>query len=132
MIWVNKSQKARQVPLHHSDITAVVAYIGCRYLFIALVYIPCHLGRRDKDEENLQSRLDIIKTAYKYEKAQCAELEMILSGDFNRWDTLSGASEIAKHSCQGGKERLINLMAEFNLQLLLPRGTVTYQRARTK
>lgn len=35
MIWVNKNQKARQVAIDHSDLTAVYAQVGKRYLFIA-------------------------------------------------------------------------------------------------
>lgn len=37
--------------------------------------------------------------------------------------------KIALHNCQGEDQLLVNFMAELDLQLLLPRGTITYTGA---
>lgn len=60
------------------------------------------------------------------EQKNDAGLELILTGDFNRWDSLWGGNLIAAHSLQGEAEPLLDLMSKLNLQSLLPRGTVTY------
>lgn len=123
MIWVNKAQKSRQVPIDHPDITAVISQVQNRMLLVIAVYIPCSSGNKDRDQENL----DLIYEMYQIERAQCPDLEMILTGDFNRWDTLWGGNQVASHSRQGEGELLIDLLAQLNLQLLLPPGTITYQ-----
>lgn len=88
MIWVNKAQKSRQVPVNHPDITAVISEVQDRLLLVIAVYIPCSSGNKDKNEENLKHWLNLIYEMYQKEKAQCLYLEMILTGDFNRWDIL--------------------------------------------
>lgn len=109
MIWVNKAQKSKQVPINYPDITAVVSQVQERMLLVVSVYIPCSSGNKDKDQENLQYRLNLIYDMYQREKSQYSDLEIILTGDFNRWDTLWGGNRV------------------LNLQLLLPPGTITYQ-----
>lgn len=112
LIWVNKAQTPRHLPVYHSDITIVVAQVGERFLSVVSTYIPCRSGRSEDDANNLQSRLDVIKLTYQQD---CPELEIILTGDFNRWDTLCGGNQIASHSRQGEGEILINFVGEFNL-----------------
>lgn len=51
MIWVNKTQKSRQVQVDHSDITAVIAKVEERVLFFVSVYIPCSSGNREKTKK---------------------------------------------------------------------------------
>lgn len=88
MIWVNKAQKSKQVPINHSDITAVVSQVQERMLLVVSVYIPCSSGNKDEDQENLQYRLNLNYNMYQREKSQYFDLEIILTGDINRWDTL--------------------------------------------
>lgn len=54
------------------------------------------------------------------EQRNDAGLELILTGDFNRWDSLWGENLIAPHSLQGEAEPLLDLMSKLNLQSLLP------------
>lgn len=117
MIWVNMAQKSRQVPIDHPDLTAVISQVQERMLLLVSVYIPCSSGNRDMDQE----RLNIIRSI------RYSDLEIILTADFNRWDTLWGGNRVACHPRQGEGELLIDLLAELNRQLLLPPGTVTYQ-----
>ncbi len=70
-----------------------------------------------------------MHNAFLHEKLAKPHLELILTGDFNWWYTLSGGNNIASHSRQGGGQLLIHLMADLDLQLLLPQGTITYSGA---
>lgn len=54
---------------------------------------------------------------------------MVITEDFNRWDSLWGRNSLASHPRQGEGQLLIDLMSDLDLQLLLPRGTVTYTGA---
>lgn len=102
MIWYNKSlSHIRQISIAHSDICAVITRIASRTIFLASVYVPCSSGTLEKDNRRLESRLHWIRTAYRQEKDQCPELELILTGDFNRWNTLWGGSAIAHYPRQG-------------------------------
>ncbi len=132
IIWVNKNQKPGQVAIDHPDLTAVYAQVGKRDLFIASIYIPCSSNRPEADEKVLRSRLDLVKKPFMKEKETCLQLEVILAGDFNRWDTLWGGNPVASHLRQGEGSLIIDLMADLDLQLLLPQGTITYQGGRAQ
>lgn len=53
-------------------------------------------------------------------------MELVVSGDFNRWNILWDGDYLASHSWQGEGRSIIDLMSELDLQLFLPRGTITY------
>lgn len=93
IIWYNKSlSQIRLIPIAYSDICTIITRIASRFIFLASVYVPCSSGALEKDNQHLESRVYRIRTAYQQEKDQCPELELILTGDFNRWDTLWGGS----------------------------------------
>ncbi len=48
------------------------------------VYIPCIRNQQEKDLQRLKTRLSLIKQAYATEKNADADLELILTGDFNQ------------------------------------------------
>jgi hypothetical protein len=50
--------------------------------------------------------------------------DVILVGDFNRYDTLWGGDEVTGRR-QGEARPIIELMGEYGLYSLLPRGTKT-------
>ncbi len=87
MIWGAKGQKIQQVTIHSSDITAVILFFPERSIFLVSVYIPCGTGNVE-DELRLLARLDLIRHAYLKCKTTYPKLELVISGDFNRWDTL--------------------------------------------
>ena len=128
MIWARKDLKCRQVSVKHPDITAIIYDLEGekRRIMLVSVYVPCIKNQREKDLQQLITRLSLIKQVYATEKSVDADLELILTGDFNRWDSLWGGNQVAIHGRQGEAEPLVELMAELNLQNLLPRGTVTY------
>lgn len=96
-------------------------------LLVVSAYIPCNSGNREIDQRNLQDRLNLIHNIYLAEKTRYSDLELMLTSDFNRWDTLWGGNRVACHLRQGKGELLIDLLAELNFQLLLPPDTITYQ-----
>jgi len=54
--------------------------------------------------------------------------EFIVAGDFNRHDSLWGGDRVAETSRQGEGEPIVDFMAHVDLQSLLPRETITYER----
>ena len=90
MIWANKAFQCRQVTIPHSDITAVVSSFEKekRSVMLILVYILCIINQREKNLRQLTTRLEMIEKAYRQERSLNKRLELIVTGDFNRWDLL--------------------------------------------
>jgi len=55
------------------------------------------------------------------------QVELIIGGDFNSHDQLWGGDSVATSRRQGEGEPVVQLMADLDLQSLLPRGTETWQ-----
>lgn len=55
MIWVNKTQKSRQVSIDYSDITAIIAKVKEKVLFFILVYILYSSTNKQKNQKYLQN-----------------------------------------------------------------------------
>ena len=72
----------------------ITASLGDRYFLIILVYIPCITNRQEHNKEELSSRLNLISAVYDEEKRSHRDIELIIAGDFNRWDSLWGGNEI--------------------------------------
>lgn len=125
MIWAGKGLKIHQVPIPHSDITAILYFLPKRTIFVVSVYIP-HSTNSSEDEPKLLARLDLIKKTFLDKKESIPNLELIVCGDFNRWDTLWGGDHLASHSRQGEGRSIVEFISDLDLQLLLPRGTITY------
>lgn len=126
MIWANKAIGCRQVCIPHADVTAVITSNQSRSTMVVSVYIPCVVNNQRKDFRRLFSRLKLIEDAHRLEKTLDPALELVVCGDFNRWDSLWGENHVSSHQRQGEAEASIDFMAELGLQNLLPRGTVTY------
>ena len=100
--------------------------MGKKDLFIASIYILCSSNRPEAGEKVLRSRLNLVKKTFMKKKETCPQLEVILAGDFNRWDKLWGGNPVASHSKQEEGSLIIDLIADLDLRLLLPQGTITY------
>lgn len=130
MVWVNKQYaNVQQIPVLSPDICAVILQTSNRDLFMASIYVPCSTNNRALGNARLEKRISLLYNTFCQERLAKPHLELILTSDFNRWDVLWGGDGIALHSRQGEGQLLVNLMADLDLQLLLPRGTVTYARA---
>lgn len=125
MIWTAKSQKIQQVPIHHFNITILLLSLLDRSVFLVSVYIPCNTSS-SKNKPRLQSWLDFIQKIYLEKKRSILNLELVVSDDFNRWDTLWDGDHLASHSWQGEGRLIIDLISELDLQLLPLRKTITY------
>lgn len=127
MIWINKSQaNIQQVEVMHQDVCSVTLTLGDQKIFLASVYLPCNRGSRIKDNLRLEKRLDLLRQAFLLHKRHDKNLELVITGDFNRWDSLWRGSSLTAHTRQGEGQFLIDLMSDLDLQLLLPCGTTTY------
>ena len=115
--------------IEHWDIVAVITDLLPveRKIFLVSVYIPCsQKNTRDRATQQLLRRLNLIWAAFLEEKSNIPELELIITGDFNRWDSLWGGNQVINHLRQGEAEELISFIADLGLQYVLPRGTITY------
>ena len=127
MIWINKVHtNVHRIEVTHRDICAVVLTLGDRKVFFASVYVPCSWGSRTKDDIRLKKRLDLVEQAFLIQKKQGSNLELVITGDFNRWDLLWGGNSLASHTRQGEGRILIDFMSDLDLQFLLPCGTASY------
>lgn len=126
MIWINKVHtNVQQVNLMHHDICALILTLNDRSIFFASVDIPFSRGSRTSNNLRLEKRLDLLQQAFLIEKQKDGNLELVITGNFNRWDSLWGGNTLNSHTRQGEGQHLIDLMSDLNLQLLLPRGTIT-------
>ena len=125
LIWVHKDIQARQVPIPSPDLTAVLITIQDRKILAFSVYIP-PIGPTAR--QDLTSRVEAIKTTIISTTNQYnREIELVIAGDFNRHDQLWGGDGIATTVRQGEAADIIHLLYEFDLQSLLPRGTITFE-----
>ncbi len=126
MIWASKNLYCKQIAIPHPDITGLTSQICNRFFLIISMYVPCSSGRTEIDQQNLVTRLQHIHQAFEMEKSQNPETELILTGDFNRWDSYGGGDAIGSHSRQGESAKLIEFMSDLSLVQLLQRSTQTY------
>jgi ribonuclease HI len=125
LIWVHKDIHARQIPVASPDLTAVLIKIQERTILAISVYIP-PIGPAAR--QDLTLRIELIKSTINSATAQYTkEIELIIAGDFNRHDQLWGGDEVATTARQGEALDAIELLHEFDLQSLLPRGTATFE-----
>lgn len=121
MLWVRKDLEAEQIPIESSDLTAVVLRLPEKWVLIVSVYVEgvdkqaltdtCHLLRQ------------VIADA---RRGMGQQVDVVIIGDFNRHDQLWGGNEILP-ARQGEADEIIELMTEFSLSNLLPRGTKTWK-----
>ena len=104
-----------------------MARVAVKWSILAFsIYISCSTRSRDLDNRRLLTRLKLVREAYRTERSQNPELEVILTGDFNRWDSLWGGRERWGDTRQGEANEIVHLMSDLDLQLLLPPETPTY------
>jgi hypothetical protein len=124
MIWTHKDIKIKPVKSTSSDLTAVLIEMNDRKILVIVVYVP---AKSSSEDEELHSRLDYIRSVVSETRQNHSEpVELVIGGDFNRHDQLWGGDEVARSIRQGEGEPIIQLMADLDLQSLLPRGTPTW------
>lgn len=125
MIWAHRDLHTKALDTNSSDVAAALVYLEDRLLLAVSVYIPSDGANRD---QNLFTRLECIRSIISKTQNQYPrqELDFLVAGDFNRHDQLWGGDRVALTQRQGEAAGIIDLMRDYDLQSLLPRGTDTY------
>ncbi|KAK1506604.1 hypothetical protein CABS01_16887 [Colletotrichum abscissum] len=122
LLWVNNEVGAEQVSIASSDITAAVVRLPDRRLLVASVYVPV------QKPEMLRQACDLLKQAITNVRGGTGErVDVVLVGDFNCHDYLWGGDDVSEGR-QGEADPIIELMSEYSLRSLLPRGTKTWEK----
>lgn len=127
MIWVNRNiPSVQQIEITSADITAVLILTDKPILAVSAYVPPIAHG---EEMVALVERLALIGDAISRLKARHgAALEVIVTGDFNRHHHLWGGDEVIRQrKRQDEADPIIHFMADFGLQSLLPRGTITFE-----
>ena len=120
MMWINRNLEAEQLPVDSPDLTAAILRLEGRLILVVSVYIA------GQDDEALRSMCTKVRRLIKKTRKEAGqEVDVLLAGDFNRHDQLWGGEEVSLLR-QGEADRIIELMGEFSLSSLLPRGTKTW------
>jgi hypothetical protein len=121
MLWVRKDLEAEQVPIESSDLTAVVLRLPEKWVLIVSVYVEC------VDKQALTDTCHLLRQVIADARRGVGQqVDVVIIGDFNRHDQLWGGNEILP-ARQGEADEIIELMTEFSLSSLLPRGTKTWK-----
>ena len=120
MLWINKDVEAEQVAVDSPDMTAAVIRLPERSVLVASVYVPGNDPQALRDTCN-----NLRKTIYEVRTKADTVVEVAVVGDFNRHDQLWGGDDVSAER-QGEADPIIDLMNEFALSSLLPRGTKTW------
>jgi hypothetical protein len=129
-MWVNKRHAAQQVAISSSDVA--VATIPTKH-DVALIMSALDAQSTDgqaANEEQLQSKLQIIKDAYDGLKGSRREsqVDLLLCADFDRHHELWGRAQAHGEASRAYEaEPIIDFMQENALTSLLPSGTVTWE-----
>jgi hypothetical protein len=122
MLWIRKDIEAEQVPVQSSDLTAAVLRLPDRSILVVSVYVE------PQDTEALRVAICELHQVIRETRSKVGtRIDVILARDFNRHDQLWGGEDVSRES-QGEADPIINLMSEYALHSLLPRGTKTWQR----
>jgi exonuclease III len=120
MLWINKEVEAEQVTIDSPDLTAAKLRLADRLLLVASVYVP------GGDPRALRSTCSKLRSAITEVRRNASTVvEVAIVGDFNQHDQLWGGDDVA-FGRQGEADPVIDLMSEFFLNSLLPRGTKTW------
>ena len=124
MMWVRKDIKAEQLAVDSPDVTAVVADFKGKKIALLSVYIPKKSNTADRE---LKDALGLIQLTIRRARRERGVEEIVVAGDFNRHSELWGGLAVTANR-QGEGQPIIDLMAEEDLQSLLPCGIKTWQR----
>ncbi|KAK0368981.1 hypothetical protein CLIM01_13661 [Colletotrichum limetticola] len=122
LLWVNNEVEAEQVPIASPDITAAVVRLTDRRLLVASVYVPV------QNPQMLRQASDLLRQAIENVRGGTGErVDVALVGDFNCHDYLWGGDGVSEGR-QGEADPIVDLMSEYSLRSLLPRGTKTWEK----
>lgn len=90
MLWINKDVEAEQVAIDSPDITAAIIRLLERLVLVASVYVPGCDPQALRDTCN-----DLRKTINEVRRKADTVVEVVVVGDFNRYDQLWGGDNVS-------------------------------------
>lgn len=121
MLWIRKDLDAEQVPIESSDLTAALLRLPGRQILVGSVYVE------GGNVQALMETCDMLRTvATEVRRGAGQVVDVVIAGDFNRHDQLWGGDDISWLR-QGEGDDIVDLMNDFALSSLLPRGTKTWR-----
>lgn len=111
---------AEQVPIESPDMTAALIRLPERWVLVFSVYV------QGVEVEALRETCDNLRKVVADTRRDAGRVVVVIAGDFNRHDQLWGGED-ALLERQGEADQIIDLMNEFALSSLLPRGTKTWR-----
>ncbi|KAL0929461.1 uncharacterized protein CTRU02_215627 [Colletotrichum truncatum] len=122
MLWVNREVEAEQVLIPSPDMTGAILPLSGRRVLVVSVYVPA------QEPEMLRQACSPLRQAIAGARSSTGEVvDVILIGDFNRHDQVWGGDGVSANR-QGESDPIIELMSDFSLTSLLPRGTKTWHK----
>ena len=79
------------------------------------IYIPCSTGSRERNLKELYIRLEFISKALENKRRTHQNIELIVIGDFNHWDSMWGGNEVQSDFRQGEGTPIIDFIMEHGL-----------------
>ncbi|TQV90003.1 reverse transcriptase [Cordyceps javanica] len=121
MMWVRRNLEVEQVAIESSDLTAAVITLPERKVLVVSVYV------QGVDKQALTDACALLRdTIMKTRRDEGQIVDVVLVGDFNRHDHLWGGEDVSLIR-QGEADEIVDLMSDYILNSLLPRGTKTWQ-----
>lgn len=118
--------------MEYTSITAVLIQLYDRKVVVFSVYIPPRVDEHHLEE--LKNRLNLIRSTIVDQKTKHGpHLEILVAGDFNRHHHPWGRNQVVtNHTRQDEAEPIPDLMADHELESLLPGGTITFEGVRER
>lgn len=116
--------ESKQIPILSADLTAAILRLHDRAVLIVSVYVEGVKAQASKEAvENIKNAVRETRNRIR------TTTDIIFAGDFNRHDQLWGGDDISV-ARQGESDPIIDLMEEYGLCSLLPRGTKTWSNSK--
>ncbi|KAM3550091.1 hypothetical protein ARSEF4850_008517, partial [Beauveria asiatica] len=120
MLWINESLEAEQLSTESPDLTAAMINLQDKSILVVSAYVA------GMDNTALRYTCAILRSLIITSRRRAERpVEILIAGDFNRHDQLWGGDDVSMDR-QGEADQLVELMGEYSLSSLLPRGTKTW------
>lgn len=128
MLWINAGIQAVRVPVPSYDIAAARIESSGGAVLVVAAYDPDEGDDVAERDSKLHRKLAFIRQALEEtQRAKGESVEVILCTDFNRHDSLWGATEDIVRRRRDEGVPIIHLAHECGLQSLAPVGTITWE-----
>ncbi|GIZ44655.1 hypothetical protein CKM354_000785200 [Cercospora kikuchii] len=128
ILWVNAAVEAVQVPIDSCDLVAATLQTAEATVLVISAYDPNDRSRFRAQDPDLYEKLTRIRKAIDDTRARIGgEIEVVMCSDLNRYDCLWGGRDGVRRARRDEGRPLVHLAHEFDLQSMLPTGTITWQ-----